>query len=136
MSTVAERSPTTGQFLNGNKIGLGNVNARRMHELRKEILAATSPELVIAVWEKISRQALDGCTTSQKMFMEYTLGRPTQAIEISGDQGGPINLQALVARISFALRDDPAARFKLAAVLHDLRGEEPKPEASDRDDAT
>jgi hypothetical protein len=115
--------------MQSNTAARGNPNALRMYELRRAILDATTDGMVKAVWSRVRKQALDGCTASQKLFLEMTCGKATQPIEISGPDHGPINLQSIIARITVALNDMPEARFRVAAALHGLSGEdETKPE--------
>jgi hypothetical protein len=120
---IAGKSHIDGRFAPGNRLGQGNPNARKMYELRRSILDATTEGMVKEVWARVVHQALDGCVASQKLFLEMTCGKAVQPVEISGPDHGPISVQSILARITVALNDMPEARFKVAAALHGLSGE-------------
>jgi hypothetical protein len=79
-----------GRFTQGHKFAQGNENAKKMHALRRSLLEATTEESVKAVWATVEAQAREGCTVSQKLFLEMTCGKPVTPIEVSGPDEGPI----------------------------------------------
>jgi hypothetical protein len=135
VEAIAGRSPIDGRFTQGNRGGPGNPNARKVYELRRSLLDATTDVMVKEVWSRVRTQALDGCVASQKLFLEMTCGKATQPIEISGPDHGPINLQSIIARITVALNDMPEARFRVAAALHSLNGESESRQESEQSES-
>lgn len=114
-----------GHFAVGNKHGPGNPNALRQYELRKAILESSSPEKVKAVAHKLLKLAIEKDDVAAcKLYLEYTVGRPAQAVEISGPDGTALapDLVRLRVAILGALDGDPAARFKVARALLAIDG--------------
>jgi hypothetical protein len=112
---------TDGTFAVGNRGGPGNPHSRRMHELRRELLDAVEPGTIKAVVDKLSELAKGGDIPAAKLLLDHAIGRPTQAIELSGPDGAPLaDVAALQVVILNALADEPAARFKVAAALRGL----------------
>lgn len=114
------RDPMTGYFAPGNKLAKGNPNARRMHELRKSVLEAGSPEDIQAVIRKMAEMGRGGDVMAARCYLEYVVGKPVQAVELSNADGAGIELTSVVATIMVALGDDPAARTKVAAAFQRL----------------
>jgi hypothetical protein len=121
--TTPIRDPMTGRLLPGAKLaGGGNPNAKRMHELRKQILATTTEEQVKNVMDALYKQAVEGDVPACTTWLKYTVGPPPQAIEIStGDDSVKVDMQGLTAVILGALSDLPEARVKVAAALRASR---------------
>jgi hypothetical protein len=132
-----------GRFAPGHKFAKGNPNARRMYELRKALLDATDPETVARVGRKLAEQALEGDVQAAKVYLEFTIGKPPRAVELSGPDGGPLgdDWGRLQAVLFGALARHPEARIDVASALkrldHDVRhedsrtGDEPGPEPAD-----
>jgi hypothetical protein len=92
-----------------------------MHELRRELLDAVEPGTIKAVVERLSELAKGGDIAASKLLLDHCVGRPTQAIELSGPDGQPLgDLATLQTIIIGALADEPAARFKVARALRGL----------------
>jgi hypothetical protein len=87
------RDPMTGYFAPGNKLskpgnGSGNPMSRRMKELRQAVVEATDAEQVQSVMEAMRKAAIDGDVPAARVWLEYILGKPPQAISLeSGDDG-------------------------------------------------
>jgi hypothetical protein len=113
-----------GKFAKGNTIASGNPNNRRMYELRKCILDATKPEHVLAVMTRLLTLAVkDGDVMACRVWLEYTVGKPTTPIEVSGPDGEPARLDvaSIVAVIDDVLGDDMERKVQIAAGIRQLR---------------
>ena len=119
------RSPG-GRFALGNAFARGNPNARRMHELRQALLAAVRPEDVQAVGARLLELARAGDIQAAKVWLEFVIGKPSQAIELSGVDGTTlkIDIGRVAGEILAALSDQPEARILVAARLRSLVGED------------
>jgi hypothetical protein len=103
-----------------------------MSELRKTILESdlASPEAVKSVFSRLTRKALGDPKKgippdleAIRVYLSYTLGRPVQAVEISGFDGEPLALQwsKVEAAIIAALAPfGDQARFAVALALRGL----------------
>jgi hypothetical protein len=83
-----------------------------MHELRRSILEASSPEQAIAVDAKLYEAAIGGDVTAMKVWLEFHVGRPVQQVELSATDGEPVqvNIGAIVGILNRVLGDDPDRR--------------------------
>ena len=113
MEILNGKDANTGRFAPGNKLSPGNPNARRMHELRKSVLEAGTEEDIQAVIRKMAEMGKGGDVMAARCYLEYVVGKPTQAIELSNADGSAIELPSIVATIMVALGDDPAARAEV-----------------------
>lgn len=120
MEQEVGRDRMTGRFAPGWKGGPGSGLSRRQYELRKELVEAQTPEYVRAVGKKLLKLALDGDVQAARVWLEYVVGKPTQAVEISGPDGAALDLTSVVSVIMLALGDDQAARVKVAAAFRQL----------------
>jgi hypothetical protein len=109
-----------GLFAPGNKIGQGNPNAKRMYELRRSLLESATPRDIQAVAAKLVELAKDGDVAAAKIWLEFTCGKATQPIEVSGPDGEPLGASVVLSAIMVALKDDPSARLKVAAAFRKL----------------
>jgi hypothetical protein len=112
-----------GRFARFNRHGLGNANARKMYELRQALLEAATAEQVRAVTAKLYELALgEGDVQAAKIFLEFTCGKPVQALEVSGLGGAPlgVTVQQLRAVILEAVGDVPGAQVRVAHALRAL----------------
>jgi hypothetical protein len=122
VGTAIGREPN-GLFAKGNRLATGNPQARRAAELRKVLRDATTEEDVRGVWKALTGAAMGGDTVAMRLFLEHTVGKPVQALEISGTEGEPVkfNMAAFVGVIQTALVDHPEAQYKLAAALKGVK---------------
>jgi hypothetical protein len=123
-----------GRFAAGNAFAKGNPQARRMAELRRVFLDASSPEILTAMSKKLAMLALEGDVQALKLYLSYTLGQPTQAIELTGADGEPLGLDWARAEsaILSALKpfgDD--ARFAVALAIRGVVHAEDAEQAGD-----
>jgi hypothetical protein len=79
-----------GRFAPGNRFASGNPNHKRMYELRAALLETATAARVQAVVAKLADLAEAGDIAAAKLFLEYAVGKPVQAIAISGGDGHPI----------------------------------------------
>jgi hypothetical protein len=112
-----------GTFAKGNRIGRGNPVNRRMAELRRALVDATDPARVKAVGAKLAELAEAGDVAAARTWLDYVIGRPIQALELSGPDGEPLggDLDTLRTVIMSALDRHPAAKVEVAAALMRLR---------------
>ena len=125
MSDIAANGATNGRdsrglFQPGNQIAKGNVGNARMKELRRTLVEAATPEKVKAVEESLHELAVGGDVAAAKVWLDHVVGKPVQALELSGPDGTALDLPAIVATIMVALGDEPAARVKVAAAFRKL----------------
>jgi hypothetical protein len=113
---------TGGRFVRGNSVGLGNPAHKRMRQLRQQFLDCVDDQAVQEVTATLIEMAKGGDTQAMRIFYEWTIGRPPQAVELSGPDGEPLAMGAILAVITEALAEHPDARIKLAAAFH-RRGE-------------
>lgn len=115
-----ERGPR-GHFAAGNKLASGNPRAKRMYELRRQFLDAIADGTIAALAKKLQVLALQGDMDATKLLFDYTLGRPSQAVELSGPDGEPLglNIGAVTTIVLNALAgpEHAEARVKIAADL-------------------
>ena len=109
-----------GRFAAGNKISKGNLGNMRMKKLRRSLLDATSAEDVKAVGSKLLELAKGGDVAAAKVWLDHVIGRPKEAVEISGPDGSTLDLSVIVSVIMLALGDDQAARGRGAAAFRQL----------------
>jgi hypothetical protein len=109
-----------GTFGKGNKFGKGgNPYLKRIKYLKAIVLTSATPEQVRAVIVRLGEQAAEGDVAAAKVYLDHVLGRPAQAIELSGPDGEPIGIEMARLRgvILAALADEPEARYKVARAL-------------------
>jgi hypothetical protein len=85
-----------------------------MASLRKSVLEAATEDDVQAVIRKMAEMGRDGDVMAARCYLEYTVGKPTQAIELTGPEGGPVDLRSVMGAVMLALGDFPEARFRVA----------------------
>jgi hypothetical protein len=116
------RDPVTGYFRKGNNYSRGNAGARRMHELRQAVLDAVNVDQVKNVINKLAELAGNGDVAAARVFLEHCIGKPVQALQLSGPDGqslGP-DLNAITPTILTALAEHPEAKIVVAAALQKL----------------
>ena len=65
-----------GRFGAGNRFSRGNVNARKMAELRRVLLDGVTPKMIAAVVERLVHLATYGNLDAVKLLFSYSLGQP------------------------------------------------------------
>jgi hypothetical protein len=95
-----------------------------MHDLRQALLEAVSPDDVRSVAGKLLELARAGDVPAAKIWLDYVIGRPAQAVELSGPGGAALDLDLgrLTGEVLAALAGYPEARIVVAARLRSLAG--------------
>jgi hypothetical protein len=111
-----------GRFAPQNRYGKGNPNTRRAHELRAAVLSATTEIDVVEVVAKLKELALGGDVAAAKTYLDHILGRPAQAVEVSGPDGESlgITIEQIKTAILLAVGPDPQARARAATAFRNL----------------
>jgi hypothetical protein len=74
-----------GRFGPGNAFSKGNANNKRMHELRRVLLDATTEDMIRKALAKLADLAEAGDVQAIKLLIDQTCGRAPQAVELSTD---------------------------------------------------
>jgi hypothetical protein len=115
---MADGRNLNGHFAPGNRIGKGNLGNKRMAELRRALLDSATPDRVKAVAEALYEMAVGGDVSAAKVWLEFTVGKPVQAVELSTPEDTDIGMIGEV--MLAALGDDPDARIKVANAFRRL----------------
>ena len=67
---------------------------RRKNPFKQLITEATSQENFIAVFQTLEASAMSGDVQSAKLYLEYTVGKPMQSVDITSD-GGSVNIPTI-----------------------------------------
>lgn len=133
MSEANGRDPVTGYFEKGNRLSVGNKGgayplAKRMNELRKELIEAATPDDIRAIYRATLGMAKGGDVAAARLLLEYLVGRPTQTIEMSGPDGGSLGLDVagLTKVVLVALAGHPAAKMAVSEALGRAIDHEPQ----------
>lgn len=120
MSTVNHRSD--GRFAPGNRAALGNPLNRRMQALRKALLDSAEPDDVRRVGKRLLALAEEGDVQAAKVYLDFLIGRPAQAIELSGPDGEPLGVdwERLQTVLLTSLSRFPEARLAVVMALKGL----------------
>jgi hypothetical protein len=121
------KDPVTGYFLPGNRraagsVGGGNPNTKRMGELKRALLDCGSVEAVQELYRVLMDAARDGDVQAAKLLLDHLVGRPSQAIELTGSGGDPVrvDMASLTAVLLSSLEPFPDAKYAAARALRGL----------------
>lgn len=78
-----------GQFAKGNPSGPGNPQARRVGQLRSMLLRTVKPKDMRTIVRSLIAKAKAGDVTAIRELLDRTLGRPTQAVDVSAEVTNP-----------------------------------------------
>lgn len=119
VNTRSNGHDAAGKFAIGNKLARGNPVNRRMAEMRRHLLDAIEPERVGRIGAKLAELAEAGDLDACKVLLPHLVGRPPQAIELTGPDGEPLGLQwrRVQAGILAALAPYPQAKLAVAVSL-------------------
>lgn len=109
------RNPN-GTIRPGSKIALN----KRVVQLKRVFDECVTAEDMQAAYAKLMEGVKSGDMVAIKEFFDRTLGRPRQAVEVTGGPDGEparLNISTITAVILGALSDDSEARYKVAAAL-------------------
>lgn len=84
-----------GHFVKGNKIGRGDPHFARVQGVRTTIFNATSEEEVREIWGQLISKAKAGNLAAIREVLDRLLGKPRQDIGVGGEDGGPLQVQAV-----------------------------------------
>jgi hypothetical protein len=112
-----------GRFARNNSLAKGNPAFRRMQELRKSLLEAADPATLQNLFRKLADLGMEGDTAAARLYIEHCVGKPVQALSLTGPDGEPLggDLATLRTVIMSALDRHPAAKIEVAAALMRLR---------------
>lgn len=120
MHAIAERDER-GRLLPGHRLSAGNRGGnpalKRMAELRRVVLEKTTDDDVIEAVEKLRTLGMEGDVQALRLWLEFTIGKPTTPIEVSMDGPAPPDIATIAAVVVEAVGPDSEARFKIAAAL-------------------
>ena len=99
-----------GRFLRGNQAarGRGNPNAARVNAWRSALAQTVTVEDIRAVLCVLVEKAKAGQPWAVKEFLDRTLGKADQRLELTGEGGGPVATEVTL-RLKFADRSLLAA---------------------------
>jgi hypothetical protein len=93
-----------GLFAKGNSIAKGNPQAKHIANLRKTAREAGSPEQVKEAMDKFFRMFMDGDDLNAGIvWMQYTVGKPVQAVEVNDDGNGTTIIQVIRTTVGGSL---------------------------------
>src|SRR5947209_4844825 len=72
---------TRGRFVRGNAGGPGNPFARRVAELRKQLLEAVDASALGRLVDALIEKAKNGDVAAARLVFHYALGKPTEAVD-------------------------------------------------------
>jgi hypothetical protein len=75
---------------------------RRLQELRRTLLECADPETLQAIFRKIGQLARDGDMVAARLYLEFSVGKASQPIEMTAADTGDV----VVKIISVASMDD------------------------------
>jgi hypothetical protein len=117
-----------GRFAPGNVISQGNLGNKRMKELRRALLDSATPEDVQEVGKALLEMATGGDVQAARVWLEFMVGKPPQAVELSGPDGQALGMEVMMSAVLTALAPYPEARLAVAAKLKGLpRGHDDGP---------
>ena len=67
---------------------------RRKNQFKQLINDATSEQNFISVFQTLEASAMSGDVQSAKLYLEYTVGKPMQSVDITSD-GGSVNIPTI-----------------------------------------
>jgi hypothetical protein len=111
-----------GLFAPGNTIAKGNVGNARMKSLRRTLIGCVTPEKVAEVEATLYRLAVGGDVAAIKTWLDHVIGRPVQAVELSGLDGQALGMEVVITAVLAALAPYPEARLAVAARLKEVGG--------------
>jgi hypothetical protein len=88
VKAVPNGRDTSGRFVPGNKCSKGHAYHKRIHNLRRAIIAASTPKDIIEIIQKLAELAKTGDVAAAKVYLDYVVGRPPRMIELSVDTAG------------------------------------------------
>jgi hypothetical protein len=109
-----------GRFAPRNAISQGNLGNKRMKALRRALLDCATEEKIKAVEKALYDLAIGGDVTAAKVWLDHVIGRPLQAVELSGPDGQAMEMEVLMAAVAAGLESHPEASVDVAAALMEV----------------
>jgi hypothetical protein len=81
----AGRDPVTGRLLPGHKVARGNPRAIHIQKLRSAVAEATTAEQITEAMTHLRKIGMEGDVQALRLWLEYTLGKPDQAVKVEID---------------------------------------------------
>jgi hypothetical protein len=108
---------SNGRFLPGHP-GLGG---RPRRAADPDYLVVLNESVSMDRWRRIVARALDeaedGDARAREWLSGYLIGKPVAAVTVSGPEGGPLEVNAIVSAVLAALSEFPDARLAVADEL-------------------
>jgi hypothetical protein len=119
------RDRQTGRLLPGAKIGGGNPNTKRQHELKKALMSCATEDDIKTIYASMFKAATADPPDTQaaKFLLDHLVGKPSQSIELTGagdDSPVRVDFGVVMGALRTALGDDTPALVKVAAVFQQL----------------
>jgi len=113
-----------GRFAHGNKLGQGNPLLRKQKRLRIKLLACAKKEHVEEVYQALYEKAKGGDLAAIREFFNRTVGRTALPVELSGNDGEPLQSGPSLGDIQLAAIEGvahiPGAKEALAKAYKEL----------------
>jgi hypothetical protein len=124
VKTTPKAHSPGGLFTKGGIAGPGRPRGTLTAEQRSEYLVRLKDRIPFSKWEAICdkaiEQALEGDARAREWISSYLVGRPLQAVEISGPGGGPIPWMAVMMAIKEVVTDEET-RLKISEAFERVR---------------
>jgi hypothetical protein len=123
LNPVGDGRDGTGRFAKGNRAGRGNPFAKQLYQLRTALHERVAAGDFAEMIDKLLEMAKAGSIPAAKLLLEHLIGKPVQAVHLSGPDGEKLDglsLADIQLAVVEALHDEPAARVKVAAKLREL----------------
>jgi hypothetical protein len=88
VKAVPNGRDTSGRFVVGNKCSNALTYHKRIYNLRRAIIAASTPKDIMEIVQKLAELAKAGDVAAAKVYLDYVVGRPPRMIELTVDTGG------------------------------------------------
>jgi hypothetical protein len=129
VKTVPNGRDTSGRFMYGNKCAKGHAYHKRIHNLRRAIIAASTPRDIIEIVQKLAELAKAGDVAAARVYLDYVVGRPARMIELSVETAGYDAARAAAIREQAAQELDQWNREQKARLIALL--ESPPPDLNE-----
>jgi hypothetical protein len=109
-----------GTFGPGHPFSVGKGRPAKSVDFKQALLGCVTPDRVREVEEALFVEVKKGNVGAIRTWLEHCVGKPLQAVEVSGKDGGAIDVRMIGEAMLAALGDDPDARLKVANVFRRL----------------
>jgi hypothetical protein len=110
-TTKPAKDPKTGRFLTGNIGGPGNPLQASIQAWRAQVAKSIKAEDIKEVLAILLAKALSGERWAVKEILDRTLGKPSQSIEITGDDRmDPVDILKIMISSTKVTINEPTDR--------------------------